>query len=89
MTPKLKKGYIYTGLIFWVVALLCWIPVFTYAPPNLSAGQDDLGGAAITTLCMCISSMFFIPGALFVFLELGRFSWLKLRQFHRSSTAIQ
>ena len=61
--PKFERRSVVALLIFWGIALLCWIPVLIYATkhPNPPGGLD-LGGAFLASITIFVSGVFVLCG---------------------------
>jgi hypothetical protein len=78
--PKFERRGLHLLALFGGIALLCWSPVFIYARshPNVT-GELDLGGAGITMICMFVSAIFALCGAIAILHACVSFAWRRLR----------
>jgi hypothetical protein len=78
--PKFERPSVFVLLIFWGIALLCWVPILIYDAkhPNTS-GELDLGGAGLTAITLFVSGVFVLCGIVAVTHAFISFIWRRWR----------
>jgi hypothetical protein len=78
--PKFERRSVFVLLIFWGIALLCWVPVLVYEAkhPNTS-GELDLGGAGLMAITLFVSEVFVLCGIVAVTHAFISFIWRRWR----------
>jgi hypothetical protein len=78
--PKFERRSVFVLLIFWGIALLCWVPIFVYAATHPTApGELDLGGVGIMIVTVFVSSVFVLCGIIAVTHAFISFIWRRWR----------
>ena len=78
--PTFERRSVSVLLIFWGIALLCWVPVLVYPSthPNPS-GELDLGGAGLAAITLFVSGVFILCGVIAVTHAVISFIWRRWR----------
>src|ERR1700676_5455814 len=77
---KFERRSVFVLLIFWGIALLCWVPVLVYPTthPNPS-GELDFGGAGLAAITLFVSGVFVLCGVVAVTHAVISFIWRRRR----------